>query len=108
MSVYVSVDGGEPMFLSSNRGWGDFARWVDALSVQQSPEVAHLRQHGWEQDLGKLQEQLTAALTDDVPEDVALVGKELLSVLAAHPDAGAVTVNSGMGPTAIPGSGERG
>lgn len=96
MSVYASIDAGEPAYLASNMGWGQFGSWADRLDAEQFAEVVHLREHGWNETAG-LAEQLQAALTAKRPDrDTLGVVKSLLDILAGGGEV--VTVNDGMSP----------
>lgn len=96
MSIYYSLDGGEPNELASNSGYADVCHWIDSLSG--FPEIAHLRAHGWEQDLPKLEAQLKQALADSPPPkpDVLSTATELLAAVVNRDDAEVITINNGI------------
>ena len=99
MSVYLSFDGDEPTMLASNTGWADVSRWIDDLNAQQFGEVVHLAEHGWSQQLDKLESQLQSAVKASKPEStVSSTLADLLSLLAHRETAEVATINDGMAP----------
>lgn len=98
MSVYATLDGGEPAMLASNTGYGDFCRWADSLPAGANGEIAHLRHFGWEQDLPALADQVHAALRSAPPgKDVADVALALLAIIDGSADAEVLTITTGFG-----------
>jgi hypothetical protein len=99
MSVYLSLDGGEPIMLASNKGWGDVGRWADGLDVDAYGEVVHLTENAWSQELPKLEKQLRAAVKASKPKPtVKSTLADLLSLLANRGSAEVVTINNGTSP----------
>jgi hypothetical protein len=87
MSVYAALDENPGEQIASNKGWGDFGRWVDRLDVKCYWELVHLREYGWCQHLPTLGRLLRAALKADKPApDVATVATALLSVIKGQND----------------------
>lgn len=97
MSVYYSLDGGEPNDLASNTGHGDLCRWIDTLDAD-APELAHLRHHGWSDDLAALEAELAAALLAQSPTsaDTLRTARGLLSALRNRHEAEVLTINNGI------------
>lgn len=98
MSYQAILDDDESIQVASNEGWYRFTDWVGTLDSAAYPELAHLAQYGWEQDLGDLAEQIEEALEASPPDDdVAGVARGLLEFLDAHEDAEALVVTQGVG-----------
>lgn len=98
MSVYLSFDSSEPTMLASNTGWGDVVKWADGLDAQEFGEVVHLAEHGWCQQLDKLEAQLRKAATARKPTaTVSSTLADLLSLLE-HSEAEVATINDGTSP----------
>lgn len=97
MSMYYSFDGGEPLDFCSNKGYGDLCRWVDSLKGAY-PELSHLRNYGWEQDLQPLTKQLGKAIEAKPPAstDVMKTAKGLLAALSGRGSAEVLTINNGI------------
>ncbi len=97
MSTYLTLDGGLPLDLASNRGWGDFVRWADRLDAGAFGQVAHLAEYGWCQEPALLRAQLAAALRLRPPDDhTAGVARTLLEALDGPAEV--VTITNGQGP----------
>lgn len=99
MAIYANLDTDEQEQIATNLGWGDFCRWADGLDTEQYGQVAHLRQHGWSQQLETLAKQLANALTSEQPPpDVLSVGHTLLRFVRDAGEAEVVSISDGMGP----------
>jgi hypothetical protein len=97
MSIYAQFDNGEQRQFASNKGWSDVIAWGESLSVDQFPEIAHLCDHGYEQQLYALEAQLsTAVAASPPPEDVVATINNLLDALALRGDADALFITDGM------------
>lgn len=94
MSIYYSMDGGEPDDLASNTGWGDLCRWVDALD--DAPELKHLTVYGWSQDLPAVAENLRSALSGNVEASVKSTAENLLGILRGCGHDEVMTINNGI------------
>ncbi len=97
MSIYTSIGGEEPSFLSSNLGWSEFCDWADSLPPA-AVEVVHLAEHGWSQNIDALAEQLRAAGNATSPEaDVAATIRSLLDAIDARaPESESVVITDGL------------
>lgn len=97
MSVYLVLDDQPGTSLASNSGWGHLADWVESLAVD-SPALAHLVEHGWQEDTRRLTDELRARLQDSTPADPAVIAtaKNLLDLLGGS-DAEVVAVTDGIG-----------
>lgn len=94
MSRYAVVDDNDPAEVSSNKGWGDFSRWVDTLDADNYGQLAHLCAHGWSQQVPLLLKQLRSALDSEEPDDdVAAVGKNILDAVSGGD---VVSITDGM------------
>lgn len=99
MTIYANFDDGRQEMLATTFGWGEFSRWADGLDEGAFPEVVHLAEHGWEQELEALERQLGKALQGDVPDtDVAATGKALLEIVGQRGEAEALVISDGMTP----------
>ena len=98
MSYYAALDGVMGGQVATVTGWGDFTRWVDSLDAKTYPDLVHLADYGWDQDMPNVQEQLSAALKAVPPEaeDVRDVAAELLGVLAARGEAEVLSIGDGL------------
>lgn len=98
MSVYATLDGEISDQIASNGGYGDFGRWVDGLDVDAFPQLVHLREHGWTQNLPDFRQQLNQALEENPPgPDTEEMAKGLSDLLDKN-DAEVLTVSEGFGP----------
>lgn len=100
MSVYLSLDSGEPEMLASNKGWSDACEWADGLDTDDEAELIHLCDYGWSQNLDTLVKCIESGLHAAPPEDktVSQTMAALQQLLASRGDAEVCTVNNGMGP----------
>lgn len=97
MSVYLSFDTEPGDFLSSNRGWSEFCEWIDSLP-EGFPELNHIREYGWSQNIADLRNMAKNALKDFQPKDKDILGTGNIFVSLLQNDGDVVTVNDGMGP----------
>jgi hypothetical protein len=72
-------------------GWAAFGAWADDLPVADYPQVLHLWENGWEDDLAPLETQLKRALSESPPDLPAAreVAEELLDIIASRAEADA-------------------
>ena len=90
MSRYASFDDGSQQQIATNSGWGSFIQWSDGLEVEQFPELIHLAEHGWSQNLGKVVEELRKAKSSE-DADTEHVVKGLIELLSGRDGAMVVT-----------------
>jgi hypothetical protein len=99
MSVYLTIDGGEPGDFASNKGWADACRWIDSLPVADAGQLIHLREYGWCQRAGLLARQAAAALDRHPPTD-ATVAATARALIDSARGAEVVTITTGVGAAA--------
>lgn len=90
--------------IATNRGWADAVRWAEALDADDYPCVRHLADHGWEDDLDGLLDQLRESLEKHPPSsDVDHVCEGLLDAISRHQSEGILVINGGVptGPIAV-------
>jgi hypothetical protein len=94
VSYSATFNDGRSVQAGTTKGWNDFTRWAETLDAEEYPELAHLAEYGWSQDLTELTSQLADALDSDAPSDpdTADVAKGLLDFLKGRGDAEVVTV----------------
>lgn len=97
MSIYAQFDDGEQKHLASNLGWSEFCQWAESLDSEQFPEVLHLSQHGWEQELESLIQQLEQS-PEPESENVGSTRESLIAILSGRGTADVLLVTDGMGP----------
>ncbi len=96
MSYEARLDTGPAIQVASTKGWGDVRRWADKLEVADYPQIHHLLDHGWSQDLPGLNAQLFDAVEAHMPDDAVLATVAgLVDFLDEHPDAGAIVITDG-------------
>lgn len=97
MSIYTTISAGAPAFLASNKGWGDFCAWARGLSAKEAPDLLHLVDFGWDEDLPLVAEQLRAGLEGSPPDrDTRAVADELLSLVAGADGGAVLTITDGL------------
>lgn len=96
MSIYAALDGEIAEQVATNKGWGDFCRWVESIEAD---GLGQLTTDGLAEDLGGLAAELESALADNEPgADVASVGKTLLEIIQGRGDAEVLTITDGLAP----------
>jgi hypothetical protein len=82
--AYSLVVGGEKWTqVASISGWGDFRKWARR---QKTPELRHLIDYGWSQDIPELKKQIEESLENDPPgEDVAGIASAMVKALESGP-----------------------
>lgn len=94
MSIYLTIDGSEPAFLSSNQGYGDFCRWVDTLD--DADAVKHLCEYGWYEPLEDVAKETVKALKNSPPDkNTQRVAESLLELTRTGE---VVTITDGLSP----------
>lgn len=97
MSIYAQFDDGEQRHLASNTGWGDIVEWSESLDPAEYPDLIHLCDHGYEQQLDALEQQIHAAVAaNPPPDDVRKTLSGLLDTLAVRGGADVLFVTDGM------------
>lgn len=97
MSIYAQFDNDEQRQFASNQGWSDLIAWSETLDETRFPEIVHLCDNGYEQQLDALEQQLTEAVQLSPPsEDVAATVESLIDALAVRGSADALFITNGM------------
>lgn len=99
MSIYAQLDTGEQDQFATTKGWGEVGRWIDALDSDTYPQLVHLREFGWSQQVVKLNEELARSVKSDPPDsqDVLSVVKRLTDFLGVAPEGAEVlTITDGL------------
>jgi len=104
MSVYVAVGGVVIDQFSTNRGMGDFTRWVDRLDEIRFPSLVHLVDWGWVNDRLGLRAELDLALITSQPkQSIRTVVRGLITAIELN-NGETVVLTNGTSP--IGGTGE--
>jgi len=97
VSVYTTLDGVIGPRVATNHGWSEFCDWVRFKG--RWPAVLHLTEHGWSEDLVRLEYDLRLGLRSQPPDDDTLrVVANLLNVLKNRGNATVLTVTLGLVP----------
>lgn len=68
--------------IATNRGLGDFYRWIETLPADKYDQLASLRESGYSEALDTLEAQLRQAMQEHTPDpDTLTVAQRLLDVL---------------------------
>ncbi len=105
MSIYaVFDDDADGDQIATVAGWGDCTRWIEGLSADDFPQLAHLSEYGWSQELGDLSDEIVAALKDSPPEDddTRDVAQTLLDALKTRDDPALLLLTDGMTTADVP------
>ncbi len=62
MTITATFGDGREIEFVNNRGWGDFVRWSEKLSVDKYDAIMHLAEHGYVDDPRGLRRQLLLVL----------------------------------------------
>lgn len=97
MSIYAEFDNGEQRQIASNQGWSDLVAWSESLDESQFPEIVHLCDNGYEQQLESLERQLGDALAAHRPaDDIAATIEGVLDALAMRGGGEVLFITNGM------------
>lgn len=96
MSIYISIDGGEPNFLASNNGWASFSKALGKFKTT-GDSLTHLIEHGWWEGVDELRTELKTVV-DQLKGDVRRTGVSFYNSLRGVQDDSVITVNEGFGP----------
>ena len=99
MTYYLIVGGTTQQPLASTTGWYDFKVWTDGLNVETYPQLIHLIDWGWSQELDALILELKLALAVAKPAATTVEAtlRSLLDSLIFSEDAHSVFVSDGLG-----------
>ena len=101
MTYSLIIGGTEEFALASTLGWYDFKSWIDKLNVEIYPQLIHLVDWGWCQELDALLLELKLALVASPPQSptVDATLRSLVDALMfSSDDATSLFVSDGMGP----------
>lgn len=97
MSIYAGIVDGDQVQVATNKGWGDFCRWVETL--EGANMLRQLCQHGCCNEEATAAKQLADAMQKkSPPHNIASVGHALAKLLADVPRGGTAYISNGMGP----------
>lgn len=98
MSIYITFDETAGEQVASNKGWGDFCRWVETLKGDGPLDT--LTVNGECSGISNLVTDLSDSLTSSPPEDptVLTTAKGLLDLLSRDQGQEIVLVTDGTGP----------
>lgn len=71
MSMYLGPEGQQ---VASNRGWADVVRWSHTLDPGRYPELVHLCEHGWSQQVSVLKDELSRVTPSAVDVRTTIYG----------------------------------
>jgi hypothetical protein len=94
MSIYYSIDSGEPIFLCSNNGWAEACRALRESSLE---SLIHLADYGWWEGLDEFRSDLVGVI-DESEGDTKTTLFQLLTAVDELPDDSVVTINEGFSP----------
>ena len=99
MTYYLIVGGQEQMPLATTSGWADLKLWSRILTPAAYPQLVHLIDHGWAQQLDSLALEIKKAMLAHAPdtESVAATLEDLYYAVAYSGEAASVFVSDGMG-----------
>ncbi len=99
MGYTLNLGSDDSVPLASLTGWSDVNGWSQSLAESQYSELLHLIDHGWSDDLPRLESQVQAAVGAADSDSVRSTMRGLLQSLKSRP-AGieTVSVSDGMGP----------
>jgi hypothetical protein len=100
MSYSIQIGSGGFEQIASNEGYADFGAWVESLDVEKYPDLIHLYEWGWCENLDDLKSQIDAAMRDDdPPKDKTVVEtvSGIQQIIADRPaDAVVATISAGL------------
>lgn len=98
MTMQAFLDENDAGQVATNQGWADFTEWGWQLDLAKFPEVVHLSEYGWSQELANLADQINAGLVAVPPNDSAgSVAKGLLEILSYASGNESLIVSDGVG-----------
>lgn len=99
MAYYLQYDNGNQEQVCSNDGWNAVGAWIDTVEPDHYPNLVHLREHGYANDVAGLAEEMAGAAEvyhDSTGHDVYVEQtiRDILKSLRAN--RGAVVLSQGM------------
>lgn len=106
MSLVATLDGKYAGDAATVGGWAGFTRWAAGLPAADHAEVRHLANYGWDQELGRLADQLGRALSESPPAEPSVkdTAGGLLEIIEGRGSATVLVVSDGLGGTGEEGS----
>lgn len=107
MGYYIVVGENEERSLATTLGWKLFKDWADTLPLDKYTSVIHLAEHGIDQHVSLLADQLESAIStgsqvQPLDNNVRLIARDLVESLRVglkqNPDSACAFVSDGMGP----------
>jgi hypothetical protein len=99
MTYYLFVGGKEQRPLATTTGWYDFKQWAAGLNAIDYPQLIHLVDWGWAQQLDQLMRELKMAIIASPPmlASVDATLRSLMDSVAFSEGASSVFVSDGLG-----------
>lgn len=105
MTLALIIDGEFAADVATNSGWSDFCDWTDALDLAIYPELIHLVDFGWVDNLPMLQKQIEDGIREIRPGASAMeVATGLLKELRKAKKAEYIIISDGTSDAADDGS----
>ncbi len=98
VSISAKLDTGQMEQIATNKGWGEFSRWVRTLEMDQFPVLHHLVEYGWTQKVPEAREQLLTALGGKQSKNVADIGAGLVTLIREAKLDDVLVITNGLGP----------
>jgi hypothetical protein len=99
MTYYLIVGGKQQRPLATTTGWYDFKRWARGLNVEHYPQLTHIVDWAWAQNLDDLLRELKLALVAAPPESetVEETLRSLMDSVAFSKGSSSIFVTDGLG-----------
>lgn len=96
MAYSIVLGGDQWSELASLSGMRDFREWVDGLP--ESPQLKHLVEHGWSQELQAMEDELRAGSPDASTSAGSVAYGLLVALSRRNQDAESAMITDGMHP----------
>ena len=97
MAYQIVIGGTDWHEFSTTKGLGDFIRWVDSLNVSDYPNLVHLSEYGWTNDLENLEHEINSAIELHPPvPPVYKTVMGLLTNLSQRENSETITISNGL------------
>lgn len=95
MSIYATINEGEPEFFSSSAGWTNVDSWAEKLDESKYPNLIHLVEHGYTEKIESMIDEMDAAIKELTPDES--VQKTLVELSAiCIGETGIVLISNGI------------
>ena len=98
MTIYAIIGGENWYDFATNRGMGDFVRWVDGLDSDVYPRLAHLSDWGWVNEIEELQFEIESAVDDIQPSQSVQKTLDAFAVALRERDVESIMLTDGLTP----------